>query len=76
MVRKEIIKKQKMLVKQLKKRLSASFVNKILDIIQENRAREIRREQQERNPGFQWERVSLTTRERSSNIKASEFLQL
>jgi len=56
-------------------------VDKILELIQENRAREISREGQEEvegagNPRFQWERVSLTRRERSSNIRASEFLQL
>jgi len=56
-------------------------VDKILELIQENRAREISREEQEeaegaRNPRFQWERVPMTRRELRSNIRASEFLQL
>lgn len=51
------------------KRFSSNFVDKMVSIIQENRAREINKVEK-----FQWERVRLTSREKSNNITASEFL--
>ena len=62
--------------KKQRRRLSASFVERILALIQENKDKATQSDQPKTaKRGFQREIVSLTRRERSS-IKASEFLQL
>lgn len=69
----------KLVRKMLIKRQSVSFVDKILTMILENRARANRKEKQRKHSHkgeFQVEILRLTERERSNQIKASEFLQL
>ena len=58
-------------VKLPKKKRLLSFVTKVMEIIQENRAKV-----RQRSQGFLVEELPLTKRELSNRITASEFLKL